>query len=632
VLAIGVLLVLGQLLQLSSFPTLSGAERGWLVCSILCYSGVLVGLAAVAGGLASRQNTGLLAALLWTILLGSSSVYLIDHFSYNWLSLHLNETVPLLVQNVRTDFQVMGSKKLLLILAICAYGAFVVAGTFLVWEGMKRTAWCARPVSLRATLLFTAISMALLAADRVVAPHVLSATTYQAKNDVLWQVNVYTPRHPLQRQPILDIESPKFRQLPDESTIDAALASLNPASATHPYNIFLFVIESLREDAIAEDATPTLFQLKGQALPVERGLAAGNVTHISWFSLLHGVNPMYWSVEAHQSHSRGAVPIRVLRKLGYRIGAIGSPSLRYYGFSQSVFGDNEALATTLMDQGTFFDAATDKSAADIDEKAMAALGRELDNVGPDGRVFYVTMLDATHHDYSWSSRYHPKFLPFSESVSLLSTVPSDINSLRNRYRNAVNFTDMLLGEFLRKLAARGLANRSIVIVTGDHGEEFLERGHLVHSSELNRFQTLVPILIAMPQEAGADAPAPESPIRRASHLDIFPTVFDALGVKRQTERLLDGRSLLVATPPDRILFCAMASSYTPSRLLLDGGPYKLIVELEGSGKVGRTLYARRLYASRVLNGNDDEVAVDGPTVEQIRTRFWPGIRGLLADR
>jgi hypothetical protein len=33
----------------------------------------------------------------------------------------------------------------------------------------------------------------------------------------------------------------------------------------------------------------------------------------------------------------------------------------------------------------------------------------------------------------------------------------------------------------------------------------------------------------------------------------------------------------------------------------------------------------------MLNGNDDEVAPDGPAGEQIRARFWPGIRELVSD-
>src|SRR6266513_1488131 len=119
---------------------------------------------------------------------------------------------------------------------------------------------------------------------------------------------------------------------------------------------------------------------------------------------------------------------------------------------------------------------------------MARLGDELASMKSHSRAFYFVMLDSTHHDYSWSRRYTPSFAPFTNHVSVLKTPKADISALINRYRNAVAFVDMLMGEFLEKLQSNGLMDESIIVVTGDHGEEFLERGHLVHASELNRFQ------------------------------------------------------------------------------------------------------------------------------------------------
>jgi hypothetical protein len=583
-------------------------------------------VAGLLGGLAARRNAGWAAALLWCAMLVASTIFLLDVFSYGWLSLHVTETAPLLMENIKTDFQVMPSKMRAAEAGAAGYVIFVLAGASLIRHGMRRTRCCVRPVPLGRLGSLVALATVLLAADRALSPRVLDASTYEAKTGVLWQPPVYAPRDSRHGEPVINITSPRFRQVPNEGRIQAVLDASTPAAVTRPLLVFLFVVESLREDAITEDGAPNLSRLRAQSLPVQAGIAAANVTHISWLSILHAQSPLYWSVEAHQTHSAGATPIRLLRRLGYRVNALASPNLGYFGFAQSVFADNAALANTLVDQSALYDPATGGTPGDLDDKVMARVGRALDGIHENSREFFLVMLDAPHHDYTWARRYQPKFLPFSAEVSVLGLKPSSLEmmGLKHRYQNAVNFVDTLIGEFMQTLEARGLLERSLIVVTGDHGEEFLERGHLVHASELNRFQTHVPILIRMPASArGASAS-----IVRASHLDIFPTIFDALGVAEPANTLLEGHSLLRGASPDSVALVAMTSTATPSHLLLDGGEYKLALDLEGSGKVGRVMYARRLLSTKVVDRNDAEVVV-APGV--IWTRFGPAIRRMLAD-
>jgi membrane-anchored protein YejM (alkaline phosphatase superfamily) len=43
----------------------------------------------------------------------------------------------------------------------------------------------------------------------------------------------------------------------------------------------------------------------------------------------------------------------------------------------------------------------------------------------------------------------------------------------------------------------------VIIVLGDHGEEFMERSRWGHSAEFNRFQTGTPAVIRVPGNAAA---------------------------------------------------------------------------------------------------------------------------------
>ena len=99
-------------------------------------------------------------------------------------------------------------------------------------------------------------------------------------------------------------------------------------------------------------------------------------------------------------------------------------------------------------------------------------------------------------------------------------------------------------------ASSHLQNDAIIIITGDHGEEFKEQGSWFHDTTLNRPQTCVPLLIKWPKSLPRDKqPAHE----RASHLDLLPSLFDALGCEKELWQHLPGISLLQAAPTGRTI-------------------------------------------------------------------------------
>ncbi|MFB6195185.1 MAG: sulfatase-like hydrolase/transferase [Haloplanus sp.] len=96
--------------------------------------------------------------------------------------------------------------------------------------------------------------------------------------------------------------------------------------------------------------------------------------------------------------------------------------------------------------------------------------------------------------------------------------------LRTLYRGAVRQVDASLERLLSSLADVGIDDDTAVIVAGDHGEEFMEHGHLAHYPKLYDELVHVPLLVDVPG----------LPSRRVSEhvgLDaIPPTVCDLLGV------------------------------------------------------------------------------------------------------
>ena len=69
----------------------------------------------------------------------------------------------------------------------------------------------------------------------------------------------------------------------------------------------------------------------------------------------------------------------------------------------------------------------------------------------------------------------------------------------NRYLNAVRATDRIVGELAAALQTMGLADRTLLVITADHGEAFGEHGQLIHGGTVYNEEVRVPLLIVNPQ-------------------------------------------------------------------------------------------------------------------------------------
>jgi len=106
------------------------------------------------------------------------------------------------------------------------------------------------------------------------------------------------------------------------------------------------------------------------------------------------------------------------------------------------------------------------------------------------------------------------------------------------YDAAIHRGDSSIGKLLAALEARELGERTVVVVTSDHGEEFLEHGRCFHIRTVYREVVRVPLIIAAP----GLAPRRVSGVVPAS-VAVAPTVLDAIGVR---DSAIPGPSLLPA--------------------------------------------------------------------------------------
>jgi len=103
----------------------------------------------------------------------------------------------------------------------------------------------------------------------------------------------------------------------------------------------------------------------------------------------------------------------------------------------------------------------------------------------------------------------------------------DVRHARNLYDDELSYLDTHLSRVLDRVTGSDLAEGTILIITSDHGESFMEQGMMLHSSQLCSQQIDVPLVMWIPgREGGAPVPVPGS----FQHVDLMPTLLQHLGI------------------------------------------------------------------------------------------------------
>ncbi len=171
------------------------------------------------------------------------------------------------------------------------------------------------------------------------------------------------------------------------------------------------------------------------------------------------------------------------------------------------------------------------------------------------RPFFLTYLPiAGHHPYA-----------------AFSPGPFDQPDEQGAHKNALFDGDRAIGTLIEGLRTRGLLDRTLFVIVGDHGEAFGEHaGNVGHSLFLYEENVHVPLAIVAP----GSALTPGASDRTASVIDIAPTVRDLLGLGARTDHV--GRSLL--GPRDRMAL--FFTDYSLGFVGLRDGCWKYIFQID----------------------------------------------------
>lgn len=326
----------------------------------------------------------------------------------------------------------------------------------------------------------------------------------------------------------------------------------SPALApTRRPDVYWFIVETLRGDAVRPEIMPFVSQWRDtECQPTGESRAASNATHLSWYAMLSGKPPVFWDQD--RQAQQPAPLLALLHAAGYRNEVRSAAILNYAEMDTTNFGHGEA--TEVLVSLTPGSSEWPPGVGEHDLEVMAQVQKSV-LTEPAGGIFRLVAVESPHYPYNWGASFTPPFADFAQS-SWFPLHPSqqDTDKVKHRYWNSLAWVDTLVRDYVGFLKEHGRYDDAIIVLTGDHGEELQEHGVWFHASGLTTEQIAVPVIVKWPKALGRG-----EPVAVASHLDLMPSLLDALGCPEAQWGGLAGRSLLRAGEPTTLVMTHFAS-------------------------------------------------------------------------
>jgi choline-sulfatase len=368
-------------------------------------------------------------------------------------------------------------------------------------------------------------------------------------------------------------------------------------------NLLFVLIDTLRADRLSaygyeRETSPTLDKLAGDGILFADHMSQSSWTKCSMSSLWTGLYPVSTGVTRSPQGlpDEARMPAEIIREAGFRTAAIWrngwiAPG---FGFSQGFEVYHSPRSSPMpisvrREKPTLGVTGTDQ---DVVNSAIEFLRAQ----GDERWFLYVHLMDV--HQYV-----------YDEDTALFGTTYSDI------YDNSIRWTDRVLGSLIRDLDVRGLRDKTVIVVAGDHGEAFGEHGREGHARDVHGEVTTTPLIISLPFRL-------EPPIvvdAATENVDLWPTVLDLL--KLPPLEGVDGRTRLPAImaaargepapPRDTPRFAHLDQSWGRTKekprpmVAVREGPYRLVQGFEAKG----WLYDRSNDPTEQVDVSEDQPEV-----------------------
>ncbi len=297
------------------------------------------------------------------------------------------------------------------------------------------------------------------------------------------------------------------------------------------WNVVVVLVDSLRVDQLRAAGGPR------EVMPVLEGLARegrvfndciAQATHTDYSA--PAVFSSHYPLRARDVYRYPKNPAYprvmiydVLKSLGWRTALFSSQNEEW---SQMTDYMQTGSLDVLRDARTLGAAEQSGFAAAVDDSVTISEALRWVDAGGDVPFFLYLNLQNSHLPYpmpaDFPRRFGPSSLDFKISIGWYPQEKAAI--VKEVYADSLAYVDTQLDRVVRRLRETGAWDRTLVVVTGDHGEAFYEHGSAAHANGVHQEVLRVPLVFRAPGlSPGLDA-------RPAQLLDVAPGVFHLLGL------------------------------------------------------------------------------------------------------
>lgn len=296
----------------------------------------------------------------------------------------------------------------------------------------------------------------------------------------------------------------------------------------------LVTIDTLRWDHTTlagyfRDTTPALARLASEAVVFDTVYTPTSNTGPAHATIFSGLLPSLHGLRRNGESLPPEIPVlaEALQDRGFDTSAVVSSFVLNHRFGwrrgfQS-FDDtfNPEDASVKTDIWTGFEV----QGGVLDQRADAATAKAIEAVDDltrnDAPPFFLWV-----HYFDPHSPYDPP--PEYEEAFQSGEEPADkLAEFERRYDEEILFTDTEFGKLLKHLKAKKILDSTLLIVTSDHGEAFMEHGYLYHGIGLWEEFVRVPLIIRLP----GGPPGGRLVQEPVGLVDLVPTVTDLLDLE-----------------------------------------------------------------------------------------------------
>jgi arylsulfatase A-like enzyme len=317
-------------------------------------------------------------------------------------------------------------------------------------------------------------------------------------------------------------------------------------------NLVICVLDAARADHFGcygypRDTTPNVDRLAKQGLLFAHHFTAATFTKTSTASLFTSLYPDSHLVLENQNSPGIPEGTFTLAK------GLAAAGLRTALFSSSPFLSREqGMATGFQDA---YDLSTmGRRSAELSwspEPLLRRFGQWL-GTHHQKRFFAYLHIMAPHDPYAQPiafseqftdtppgyrpERYHPAQypVPIGNDAARYPPLPGWINA----YDANLRYADWVVGEVEAKLRAAGVLDRTVLVITADHGEAFGEHGYVTHGGPVTDETSRIPLIMVVPEGTH-----PGRVTALTETVDLLPTLCELLGAD-YPKKEVQGRSLV----------------------------------------------------------------------------------------